>query len=158
MAISPYVRDLRNRVGRDLLLLPGVTAVIRDGSRFLLARQHGSPSWGTVGGSIEPGEEPQEAVAREVREELGVDPVVGGIVGAYGGSDFVFEYANGDRVSYVSIAYECRLPAGANISFVDDELVETGWFTRDEVATLPRDPWVDRILEDAAHRPETADA
>src|SRR5690349_248058 len=111
MAISRYVSDLRSRIGRDLLLLPGVTAVIRDGSRFLLAKQQGSPRWGTIGGSIEPGEEPSEAVFREVVEELGVAPLVGRVIGAYGGSDFVFDYPNGDRVSYISVAYDCRLPA-----------------------------------------------
>ncbi|SFR85688.1 hypothetical protein SAMN04487846_0009 [Microbacterium sp. cf046] len=39
MPISPYIAELRTRVGHDLLLLPAVTAVIRNGGRFLLARE-----------------------------------------------------------------------------------------------------------------------
>ena len=149
MAVSSYVSNLRARVGHDLLLLPGVTAVIRDGDRFLLARQHESARWGTIGGAIDPGEEPAAAVAREVLEEIGVAPVVGHVIGASGGSDFIVEYPNGDRVSYVSVAYECHLPVDARLSFADGELVEVGWFTRTELSALSRDPWVDRILDDA---------
>ncbi|KJL46718.1 NADH pyrophosphatase [Microbacterium hydrocarbonoxydans] len=149
MAVSAYVSNLRARVGHDLLLLPGVTAVIRNGDRFLLARQLESARWGTIGGAIDPGEEPAAAVAREVLEEIGVAPAVGRMIGAYGGDDFIVEYPNGDRVSYISVAYECHLPDDARFSFADGELVEVGWFTRTELAVLSRDPWVDRILDDA---------
>ncbi|KJQ53138.1 NUDIX domain-containing protein [Microbacterium sp. SA39] len=149
MPMSPYVRDLRARVGHDLLLLPGVTAIIRNGDRFLLVRQRGSELWGLVGGGVEPGEEPQDAVAREIAEELGLDSVVvRRIVGAYGGADLVTEYPNGDRVSYVTIAYECELPPMAEISFADHELVEARWFSEADAALIPTRPWVDRILQD----------
>ncbi|MFV2114632.1 hypothetical protein ACFHW0_20170 [Micromonospora sp. LOL_025] len=41
MAVSPYVARLRAHVGHDLLLLPGVSAVVRDDAgRVLLARRH----------------------------------------------------------------------------------------------------------------------
>lgn len=149
MPMSPYVRELRTRVGHDLLLLPAVTAVIRSGTTFLLARQRGSDLWGMIGGGVEPGEHPHDAVAREVREELGIDAVVGRVIGSYGGPDLVAEYPNGDRVSYVTTAYECALPGSAELSFTDDEIVEAGWFSDIEIAELPRHPWVDRILQDA---------
>ena len=74
MPMSPYVRSLRGRIGHDLLLLPGVTAVIRDSDRFLLARQRDTERWSLIGGGIEPGETSHEAVAREVLEEVGVTP------------------------------------------------------------------------------------
>lgn len=147
--MSSYVRDLRARMGHDLLLLPGVTAIIRNGDRFLLVRQRGSELWGLVGGGVEPGEEPADAIAREIEEELGLDAAVGRIVGAYGGADLVTEYPNGDRVSYVTIAYECELPPTAELSFADHELVEAGWFSEADAALLPTHPWVDRILQDA---------
>ncbi|MBO0980623.1 NUDIX domain-containing protein [Microbacterium sp. SD291] len=149
MPISSYVKSLRARIGRDLLLLPAVTAVIRDGDRLLLARQHGSDMWGLVGGGIEPGEEPADAVAREVLEEIGVQPAVGRVIGAYGGEDLVVEYANGDRVGYTTIAFECALPPGAPIEFVDGELAEARWFTLAEIGSLPRHPGIDRMLRDA---------
>lgn len=149
MPESKYVSDVRSRIGHDLLLLPAVTAVIRDGDRYLLARQRDSDVWGLIGGGIEPGEEPADAVAREVREEIGVQPAVGRLIGAYGGDDLIIEYPNGDRVGYTTIAFECSIPAEAEIEFEDGELIEVAWFTAAEVAGLRREPAVDRMLHDA---------
>ncbi|WP_341975162.1 NUDIX domain-containing protein [Microbacterium sp. LTA6] len=149
MPKSPYVDKLRAHIGHDLLLLPAVTAVIRDGDRFLLARSHGSKLWGPIGGGIEPGENPEDAVAREVLEELGVEPVVGDLVGAFGGADLIIDYPNGDRVGYTTIAFECELPARAELILEEDELVEVGWFERSALADLPLQPGVIRILGNA---------
>ena len=44
MPMSDYVASIRSQIGHDFLLLPGVTAVIRDGDRFLLARHRHSDS------------------------------------------------------------------------------------------------------------------
>ncbi|MFJ4253948.1 NUDIX domain-containing protein [Microbacterium sp. NPDC090003] len=145
--ISDYVRAMRDRIGHDLLMLPGVTAVIRDGERFLLARSAGSDVWSLIGGGVEPGEEPADAVAREVREELGAGIRIVGIVGVYGGEPLMVEYPNGDRVAYVTTAYTCELldpivPDG-------EEIVEIGWFTASEIPDLDREPWIDRVLADA---------
>ncbi|GAA1241352.1 8-oxo-dGTP pyrophosphatase MutT (NUDIX family) [Microbacterium phyllosphaerae] len=158
MPISPYLSDLRTRVGHDLLLLPAVTAVIRRGDRFLMCRQAHSPEWGLLGGGIEPLEKPEEAVLREVREEIGVPATVHGIVGAYGGEDLHVRYPNGDRVSYTTIAFSCTIPEAMDLAYVDGELVETGWFTVDEIERLQRDRGVDRIIDDACRVPEAQSA
>lgn len=51
-----------------------VGAVFRDGDRFLACRKKpGKPlegHWEFPGGKIEPGESPEQALAREIREEL----------------------------------------------------------------------------------------
>lgn len=145
--ISDYVRAMRDRIGHDLLMLPGVTAVIRDGERFLLARSAGTDEWSLIGGGVEPGEEPADAVAREVREELGAGIRITGIVGAYGGESLVVEYPNGDRVAYVTTAYACEVVD--KVEPDGEEIVEVGWFTASEIAGLDREPWIDRVLADA---------
>lgn len=145
--ISDYVLAMRDRIGHDLLMLPGVTAVIRDGERFLLSRSAGSDVWSLIGGGVEPGEEPTDAVVREVREELGAGIRITGIVGAYGGESLVVEYPNGDRVAYVTTAYACEVVD--KIQPDGEEIVEVGWFTASEIAGLGREPWIDGVLADA---------
>ncbi|MDT0180985.1 NUDIX domain-containing protein [Microbacterium sp. ARD31] len=79
--MADYVASLRSRIGTDFLLLPGVTAVIRDGQNLLLARHRHSGLWSLIGG-VEPGEEPAESLAREVLEATGARVRIRGIVGS----------------------------------------------------------------------------
>ncbi|QNE36225.1 NUDIX domain-containing protein [Leifsonia shinshuensis] len=146
--MSEYVLSIRARIGNDLLLLPGVTAVIRESDRFLLARHAHSGLWSLIGGGIEPGETPEEAVAREVFEETGARVRVSGIVGAYGGAPLEVVYPNGDRVAYVAVAYHCRLLGRASPDL--DELLELGWFDQEAIAALPRREWIDAVIADVA--------
>lgn len=146
MPMSDYVQSLRDRIGHDLLVLPGVSAVIRDGDRFLLGRHAHSGLWSIIGGGIEPGEEPVDALLREVQEETGARVEAGRVIGAYGGEPLTVEYPNGDRVAYTTIAYECRLLSEPAPDL--DELLELGWFTREQIAALPRRTWIDRVIAD----------
>lgn len=149
MPISPYLRSLRERVGHDLLLLPAVSAVIRDGDgRILLARSQGDDQWALIGGGMEPGEEPFDAIVREIREELGVEAAVERIIGAYGGEGMFITYPNGDRCAYVTTAYECYLAHG-ELSLEEDELRDAAWFAPADIPGLDTQPYVARILSDA---------
>ncbi|HET7459903.1 MAG TPA: NUDIX domain-containing protein [Longimicrobium sp.] len=72
MAMSPYLRALREHVGPMRLLLPSVSAHLFDADgRLLLVRQRELDVWSTPGGMIEPDERPADAVVREVWEETG---------------------------------------------------------------------------------------
>lgn len=53
MTVSTYVTGLRAQVGHDLLLLPAVTAVIRDRERYLLARHEGAAVHGSEGNGVQ---------------------------------------------------------------------------------------------------------
>ncbi|MEU7058492.1 (deoxy)nucleoside triphosphate pyrophosphohydrolase [Streptomyces sp. NPDC046197] len=54
-----------------------VGAALLDGGRLLAARRSAPPElagrWELPGGKVEPGERPEAALVRELREELGVD-------------------------------------------------------------------------------------
>ena len=61
-----------------------VAALVRDGAgRILLSQRRADQSlplcWEFPGGKVEPGEAPEAALVREVREELGCEVRVGGI-------------------------------------------------------------------------------
>jgi 8-oxo-dGTP pyrophosphatase MutT (NUDIX family) len=72
VGISPYLRRLREAVGRELVLVPSVAVLPRDkDGRLLLVRDAETGYWQTIGGAIEPDESPQEAAFREAREEAG---------------------------------------------------------------------------------------
>ena len=151
MPMSDYVAGIRSRIGHELLMLPAVTAVIRDGDRLLLARHSDSGLWGFIGGSVEPGEQPADAMAREVREEIRARIRITGIIGAYGGEELIVTYPGGDRVAYVTTAYSCELLDAASPDL--DEILEVGWFTRDEITSLPLVPGIHPVLSDCRTAP-----
>lgn len=79
--------------------LVGVGAVIFEEGSVWLARRGQAPSrgaWSLPGGLVETGETHLEALARELREELGIAMTVAGLVGVY---DKIFHDPQG-RVQY----------------------------------------------------------
>jgi len=68
----------------DSAVIVVVAAIVEDDGRFLLSRRlagtHLAGTWEFPGGKCEAGETHEECLARELREELGVDALVGGEV------------------------------------------------------------------------------
>src|SRR5258705_11990289 len=70
MPISTYMRDIRAKIGHDVLLQPGVAAIILNAAgQVLLQRRSDNGEWGLPGGIMEPGEGPAGTAGREIREE-----------------------------------------------------------------------------------------
>jgi NAD+ diphosphatase len=106
---------------------PATIVLIHDGDRVLLTSK---PGWGKryslVAGFVEPGETLEECVAREVREEVGVEVT---------------------DVRYVSsqpwpfpqqlmVGFLARY-AGGEIAVDTSELADAAWFTRETLPELP---------------------
>lgn len=67
----------------DMKTIKVVAAIIRDGDRiFATQRGYGEykDGWEFPGGKVEPGETPQEALIREIKEELDADIIVGDLL------------------------------------------------------------------------------
>lgn len=110
MPTPDFVLDLRRSIGHDLLWLNGVTGFVEDDQgRILMGRRSDTGQWALVYGINEPGEDPADTVAREVREETGVDVVVTDLV-AVTSSREVITYANGgpDHVHGPSLHLQAR--------------------------------------------------
>ncbi len=113
MGISPYLAGLRKIVGHQLLLVPAVAAIILDDQRRLLLQlRSGDGQWTLPSGAIDPGETPQEAVIREVKEETNLDVEVTSIAGVCGGENFRHVYPGGDNAEFVVILFHCAVRGG----------------------------------------------
>ncbi|GAA3255149.1 NUDIX domain-containing protein [Dactylosporangium siamense] len=133
MGIPDYIRVMRTHIGHDLLLLPGVGAiVVDDRGRLLFARRSDTGRWAVVAGMVEPGEQPADTIVREVHEETGVDVTVERILGV---ATHPVDYPNGDRCEYLSITFLCRA-VGGTARVNDDESLDVGWFEPTELPEL----------------------
>lgn len=153
MPIPPYVAHLRSMVGRELLWMPGVTAVVlRDGARgipdVLLVKRSDNGAWTPVTGIVDPGEEPHVTAVREVLEEACVVAEVERLVWVRASG--VVTHVNGDLAQYLDHTFRCRWVSGEPRPG-DDESTDARWFPVDELPEMPQS-FVDRIewvLEDS---------
>ena len=106
-----------------------VGAVFHDGERFLACRKKpGKPlegHWEFPGGKIEPGETPEQALAREIREELNLIAEVGQKV-----TTTTYEY---DFATVELTTFYCTLVDG-DLRLTDHDA--TKWVTSTEAAHL----------------------
>lgn len=119
----------------------------REGSILVDRRRRGTHLeglWEFPGGKIEPGETPEQALVRELREELGVESTVLGIVAT-------IEHAYPDfDLSLALYAVEFR---GEPVAL---EVAEVRWVPAAELAALPMPPadvpLVDAVLKRRSQR------
>jgi len=136
MAMSEYVRLLRELIGKQLLLMPSVSVLVKDDDdRLLLVRHADSGLWGLVGGAVEIDERPADAAVRETQEETGLSVEITSLVTVLGGPRFRVTYPNGDQTAYVTIVYEAR-PVGGVERADGDEVLELGWFGRNGLLAI----------------------
>ena len=155
VAISEYLRRLRERIGHDLVLLPAVCVLIWDSDgRLLLMREAQTNRWQTVGGMVDPDEAPADAARREAVEETGLTVRLRRLRTAVGGPGYRVHYPNGDVCSYVSIVFDAEVITGELAG--DDEVAELRWFHREDIGRLDLDPLNRHLLRDVGILAEPA--
>lgn len=116
----------------EITPLPVVAAVIEDAAGLVLvaqrpAHKHLALKWEFPGGKVEPGESPEAALARELREELGIEIEILRVL-----PRFTHDY--GDIVIEM-ISFVCRL-APASAAPHAHEHVALRWVSREQLPTL----------------------
>jgi 8-oxo-dGTP diphosphatase len=111
--VSDYVRDLRQHIGHDLLLMPAVAALVFDEhGQVLMQKRADNLRWSAPAGGMDPYESPADAVVREIWEETGVRAEPVRVLGVYGGPTLHNTHPNGDQTASVVTVFQCRALAG----------------------------------------------
>ncbi len=117
---------------------PAVICLVHDGAdRVLLARQHVWPPtmFSILAGFVEAGESLEACVAREIREEVGIDTRD---IRYLGSQPWPFPRS-------VMLGFAAVADPEQPLVFADGEIAEAYWFTRDEVrAALEHGDWTSK--------------
>ena len=120
-------------------LAPAVIVLIERDREMLLARSPTFPEgvYSTVAGFVEPGESLEQAVHREIREEVGVEVED---VRYFGSQPWPFPHS-------LMIGFVARW-AGGDIRIDGDEIEHARWFSADDLPKLPSSMSIARRLVD----------
>lgn len=126
--LDSYLGQLRQRVGSQLLLVPGARIVIENArGEILLQKRSDFGRWGLPGGNAEPGEDIMTSAIREVFEETGLtisDPQPFGF-----GSNPRLEaitFPNGDACQFFVLNFFSRRFSG-ELAMLDGESESLDW-------------------------------
>jgi 8-oxo-dGTP diphosphatase len=152
MPIPNWLKPIRQKIGNDLLLIPGVSAMIfNEQGEVLLQQRADNGKWSTIGGIQEPGEEPAEAVVREVMEETGLRVTPEMITGVY--ATPIAIYPNGDKVQYTITQFRCILLDPNQRPIVsDDESLALKFVALNQLPDDIHAEWAIRIRQAAEAR------
>ena len=109
-------------------LNPAIIVLVRDGSRVLLARSPGFPKgmYSVLAGFVEPGESIEEAIRREVREEVGIEVTN---LRYFGSQPWPFPNS-------LMIGFTTEY-AGGELEIDPAEIEDAGWYETGEFPPLP---------------------
>lgn len=130
---------------------PVVIAVIKEGDKYLLTRRvdldatekrYAPFVWNLPGGGIKFGETPENAIVREIKEELGFEIEIKQILPK------LFSETR-SRWQGIFLCYLCKIKDKDPKIVLNYEADQYGWFTSQEVAKLKNLPLADKICMEA---------
>lgn len=128
-----YISELRKIVGHGTLIMPCACLIIGDGKGNILLQQRADDGkWGYHGGAVEIDESVEDALRREVKEELNIEIDELELLGVYSGASYHHVYPNGDHTSCIDIVYACHKYHGV-LSLQKEEVLQIKWFNKNDL-------------------------
>jgi 8-oxo-dGTP diphosphatase len=124
------------------LMIAAAAVIAEDGKLLLVRDLHGF--WAGVGGWVDVGERPEQAVLREIREEIGVEGEVSEVLHPH--LVWQAEQAS-DDTGFLLFLYRVRL-LSRDFKLLETECAEICWAGPDEWDNLPMMPYVRALLDE----------
>jgi NAD+ diphosphatase len=107
---------------------PAIIVLVEKDDTLLLARSHRHPDgmYSVLAGFVEPGETLEAAVAREIREEVGIQVKD---IRYFGSQPWPFPNS-------LMIAFTCQYLSG-EIMLEEEEMADAGWYKSDQLPLIP---------------------
>lgn len=132
---SDYIVEVRKKIGHMPMFNPVATLIVYKEGKVLLQKRSDNNKWAIHGGGLEFGETFIEALNREIKEELNIEPINPALFGIYAGQDLFHIYPDGDESFILNHVFICEDYRG-ELKYNDGEVLETKWF---DLEDLPND-------------------
>lgn len=115
----------------------GANGIITCGGKLLLEKRRDSDTWGLVGGGVKNYEEPIDAIAREVREELGIRIPKEQFrkIAVYGEPGRIAAYCDGSVWRMVIVVFALKLEEEPQIT-ISAESRDMKFFSKEELKNI----------------------
>lgn len=137
MAIVTFYRNDPNAPKTTQRTRLGANAIITCNGKLLLEKRRDSDTWGLVGGGVKKTESPLQAIAREIREELGlrISPEKFRKLAVYGQPGRIAAYQDGSVWQMVIVLFALDLDQEPNMT-ISPESRELRFFTQEELKDI----------------------
>jgi len=137
MSIVKFYRGDPNAPKTTMPAHLGANAIITWGGKLLLEKRRDSDTWGLVGGGVKKTEEPIDAIAREIYEELGLRIPKARFkkLAVYGEPGRIAAYRDGSIWRMVVVVFGLELEEEPNLR-ISAESKDLRFFTREELASV----------------------
>ncbi|GAA0378343.1 NUDIX hydrolase [Bacillus horti] len=114
--------------------------IVEDGNGNILLVKTRDGGWVCPGGQVEVGENLMDALAREIKEESGIEATVSYLIGVYSNTG-IFKWYDGvtDVPTQVIFEFVCK-PVGGKLLAVTEETTDSRWVPKDEVLDFITQP------------------
>ena len=137
MSIVQFYRGDPNAPKTTMRARLGANAIITCNGKILLEKRRDCDIWGLVGGGVKKNETPLQAIAREIREELGLRIPLESFtkLGVYGEPGRIAAYRDGSIWRMVVVVFDLELDEEPQM-VISEESNALKFFTREELQDI----------------------